>query len=222
MWGAGVPPTFAGVTDTEPTPIPPGLSGDRDVADESIGRLPLVVYLVLAMVVAGGTVDLLLDRPTSLFTPHVLFELTLILVSLGSLVVLALKWRRTSARLAGSERSLAAARRSLEERRAERDAWRQSAEGALAGLGQAIDRQFVIWELTPTEAEVALLLLKGLGHKQIAGATGRSERTIRQHAVAVYHKAGLGGRAELAAYFLQDLMLPNERGRREPDVADPT
>ncbi len=195
---------------------------DRDDSGEPGQRLPPVVYLVLAMVVAGGTIDLLLDRPTSLFTTHVLFELTLILVSLGSLVALALKWRRTSARLAGSERSLAAARRSLDERRAERDAWRRSAEGALAGLGQAIDRQFAVWELTPTEAEVALLLLKGLGHKQIAGATGRSERTIRQHAVAVYHKAGLGGRAELAAFFLQDLMLPKERGGDEPAVVDPT
>lgn len=197
-------------------------SADRDDLAEKGERLPLVVYLVLAMVVAGGTVDLLLDRPTSLFTTHVLFELTLILVSLASLVVLALKWRRTSARLAGSERSLADARRSLDERRAERDAWRRSAEGALAGLGRAIDRQFVAWELTPTEAEVALLLLKGLGHKQIAGATGRSERTIRQHAVAVYHKAGLGGRAELAAFFLQDLMLPKARDGGEPDVGETT
>ncbi len=197
-------------------------SADRDDLAEQGERLPLVVYLVLAMVVAGGTVDLLLDRPTSLFTTHVLFELTLILVSLASLVVLALKWRRTSARLAGSERSLADARRSLDERRAERDAWRRSAEGALAGLGRAIDRQFVAWELTPTEAEVALFLLKGLGHKQIAGATGRSERTIRQHAVAVYHKAGLGGRAELAAFFLQDLMLPKGRDGGEPDVGETT
>jgi DNA-binding CsgD family transcriptional regulator len=98
--------------------------------------------------------------------------------------------------------------RSLEERRAERDAWRASAEKALEGLGRAIDRQFDAWGLTPAEREVALLVLKGLGHKQIAGLTGRSERTVRQHAVTVYGKAGLGGRAELAAFFLQDLMLP--------------
>jgi len=48
-------------------------------------------------------------------------------------------------------------------------------------------------------------LLKGQGHKQIAAATGRSERTVRQHAVAVYQKSGLGGRAELAAFFLDSL-----------------
>ena len=31
---------------------------------------------------------------------------------------------------------------------------------------------------------------------------------MRQHAGVVYEKAGLAGRAELAAYFLHDLMLP--------------
>ena len=80
------------------------------------------------------------------------------------------------------------------------------------GLGRAIDRQFDAWGLTPAEREVALLVLKGHGHKQIAGLTGRSERTVRQHAVTVYGKAGLGGRAELAAFFLQDLMLPPGSG----------
>jgi DNA-binding CsgD family transcriptional regulator len=196
------------VTDFTTPPVERPLASDGDDSDAAMRRLPRIVYWLVAMVAVGGTVDLVLDRPTSLFTPHVLFELTLILASLASLVQLALEWRRTSAQLAGSERSLAAARRSLDERRAERDAWRRSAEGALAGLGQAIEQQFDAWGLTPTEAEVALFLLKGLGHKQIAGTTGRSERTVRQHAVVVYHKAGVGGRAELAAFFLQDLMLP--------------
>jgi len=57
---------------------------------------------------------------------------------------------------------------------------------------------------------VALFLLKGYGHKQIAALTNRSERTVRQHAGVVYEKSGLGGRAELSAYFLQVLLLPDE------------
>ncbi len=74
----------------------------------------------------------------------------------------------------------------------------------------AIDGQFAAWKLTAAEREVALLILKGYGHKQIAGATQRSERTVRQHAVTVYQKSGLAGRAELAAFFLEDLLLPRE------------
>jgi DNA-binding NarL/FixJ family response regulator len=78
----------------------------------------------------------------------------------------------------------------------------------LAGLGRAIDERFTAWGLTPAEREVAMALLKGQSHKQIAFTSGRSERTVRQHAVAVYQKSGLNGRAELAAFFLEDLMLP--------------
>jgi DNA-binding NarL/FixJ family response regulator len=48
-------------------------------------------------------------------------------------------------------------------------------------------------------------LLQGRSHKEIAATSGRSERTVRQHAAAAYEKAGLGGRAELAAFFLEGL-----------------
>jgi DNA-binding NarL/FixJ family response regulator len=75
-------------------------------------------------------------------------------------------------------------------------------------VARAIDEQFRAWRLTPTEGEIALQLLQGRSHKQIAAATGRSERTVRQHAVVVYQKSGLGGRAELGAFFLEGLMLP--------------
>jgi len=72
-----------------------------------------------------------------------------------------------------------------------------------------------VWGLTPAEREVALLLLKGQSHKQIAYTTGRSERTVRQHAVAVYQKSGLSGRAELAAFFLEDLLLPEASATKQ-------
>jgi DNA-binding CsgD family transcriptional regulator len=80
-------------------------------------------------------------------------------------------------------------------------------------LGVAIDKQFHAWQLTPAEREVALLLLKGYSHKRVAQITGRSERTARQHATTVYDKAGLASRAELAAFFLEDLLLPEEERR---------
>ena len=57
-----------------------------------------------------------------------------------------------------------------------------------------------------------MLLLKGLGHKEAAALLERSERTVRQHAVSVYRKSGLSGRAELSAFFLEDLLLPVDHG----------
>ncbi|MBI2407862.1 MAG: helix-turn-helix transcriptional regulator [Gemmatimonadetes bacterium] len=128
-------------------------------------------------------------------------------ISLSFAVWLYRGWRRASQSLAAARRAFASRQATLQ---AERDEWRAHAQSALAGLGVAIDQQFSAWKLTPAEREVALLLLKGYGHKQIAGATQRSERTVRQHAVMVYQKSGLAGRAELAAFFLEDLLLPRE------------
>jgi DNA-binding NarL/FixJ family response regulator len=55
-----------------------------------------------------------------------------------------------------------------------------------------------------------LLQLKGLRHKAIAELRQTSERTVRQQALAVYRKSGLGGRTDLAAFFLEDLLLPGD------------
>ena len=82
----------------------------------------------------------------------------------------------------------------------------------MRGLGEALDRQFQRWSLSPAEAEVALLLLKGLAMKEIAAVRGVSERTVREEAQAVYGKAGLAGLAELSAFFLEDLLLPAPKG----------
>lgn len=175
--------------------------------DESAGQVPLVVPGILLLVAIGGLVDLLLDRPTTWWSVHVVVEVVLLVTSLSFSVVLWRGWLRTSRRLAQAQETLVA-------RQAERDAWEASAKTALAGFATAVDRQFEAWRLTPAEREVALLLLKGHGHKQVAARTGRSERTVRQHAVAVYEKSGLGGRAELAAFFLEGLVLGTEETPR--------
>lgn len=187
---------------------------------EQGSRLNLLLALAFLAVVAGGITDLVLDAPAELLTLHVLLEVLLTGMSLGLAIFLWRRWQAASA-------SLVEARRSLEERRAEQDAWRRSAQSLLEGLGRAIDGQFAKWQLTPAERDVALQLLKGGSHKEIASATHRSERTVRQHAVAVYRKAGLSGRAELAAFFLEDLMLPSgsaaagERAPAGPAPGDP-
>jgi DNA-binding CsgD family transcriptional regulator len=170
------------------------------------GRLQAILTIALLSIIVGGTIDLVMDQPERWLSFHVVFETLMLAGALVMATTLWLGWWR-------SAHSAATLRESLERQREERDAWKASAQAALEGLGHAIDAQFTTWRLTPTEREVALMLLKGYEHKEIAGLTGRSERTVRQHAGAVYEKAGLAGRAELAAYFLHDLMLPE--GKRE-------
>lgn len=174
--------------------------------EETGRRLRPLLVIALASIVIGGVADLIMDRPESWLSFHVVFETLMIAGALLMATTLWLGWWR-------AERSLQEVRSSLVVHKAERDTWRASAQKALEGLGAAIDRQFDDWGLTPAEREVALLLLKGYSHKHVAQATGRSERTARQHAAAVYQKAGLGSRAELSAYFLEDLLLPGQERR---------
>lgn len=66
--------------------------------------------------------------------------------------------------------------------------------------------QFLKWSLSPSESDIALLLIKGLSMKEIAEARHVKEKTIRQQATNVYSKSGYAGRHELAAHFIEDLM----------------
>jgi DNA-binding CsgD family transcriptional regulator len=176
---------------------------DPDSLDRTGRTRHVVAWLLLAMVVAG-TWDLVTDSPGIWRSGHAVVELAFMGLGAVSAVLLFRGWRETESSLESVKGALAA-------RQAERDHWHRLAENAMRGLGEALDRQFDAWTLTPTEKETALLLLKGFSHKEAARLTGRSERTVRQHAVSVYRKSGLGGRAELAAFFFEDMLLPSEQ-----------
>lgn len=134
-------------------------------------------------------------------------------VSIGLAVMLALSvaaggFVRT--RRAGHKRELSLSRQ-LGEARVVAEHERDKLREVLSGLGEEIDKQFEKWELTTAEREVALLILKGLRHKEIAAVRNTSERTVRQQALAVYKKAGLDGRTDLAAFFLEDFLPSRPR-----------
>ncbi len=167
------------------------------------GRLRLVLTLLLTGIALGGAIDLWLDWPNDPGALHIGIEAALLVMSLGGIAFLWSGWM-------SARRSLTRSVETSHRLTAERDEWRERAEKLLRGLGEEIDAQLRRWTLTPAEREIALLLLKGYGHKQIASLLGRSERTVRQHSVAVYRKSGLSGRAELSAFFLEDLLLPPE------------
>lgn len=99
--------------------------------------------------------------------------------------------------------------------RAESGRWRKEMDDHLKGFGVAIQKQLQAWNLSRAEQDVALLLLKGFSHKEIARLRRTSESTIRQQAVSIYHKANLSGRAALSAFFLDGLHLPDP----DPDGA---
>jgi DNA-binding CsgD family transcriptional regulator len=167
--------------------------------------MSIVLFIVIALLMAT---DLTIEYRRGVSLALQTFEL---LIFVSALAGIAFHWwQMASARRRSDEldRELAVAR--AEVRRWSEDArrWNHEAQAVLEGLGAAIDRQFDRWGLTPAEREIALLQLKGLRHRDIAKLRATSERTVRQQALAVYRKSGLGGRTDLAAFFLEDLLLP--------------
>ncbi|PKN56186.1 MAG: hypothetical protein CVU56_17385 [Deltaproteobacteria bacterium HGW-Deltaproteobacteria-14] len=167
------------------------------------------MFLITAIAMAADVVaDLAIDSAP----PHVLLEVFIMVAAFAGVAWFSRELRRERAAAREMSAELDHAQHESKRWRAEADRWREEAREALDGLGNAIELQFQRWELTAAEAEVALLLLKGLSHKESAEVRGVSERTVRQQALAVYRKAEVAGRAELSAFFLEDLLLP----RRSP------
>ncbi len=181
---------------------------DSDLTSER--RLLTLTLLAFLLMTCLAAVDLVSDLREGTTISHVLVEGAILLVGfLGAglvarkLIVLA----RHARRAASEVLSLAG---QLAKSAAEAERWQSEARDLMRGLSQAIDEQFERWLLSPAEKEVGLLLLKGLSHREIAELRSVTEATARQQARAVYKKAGLTGRHDLAAFFLEDLMLPNE------------
>jgi len=155
--------------------------------------------------------DLLIDSEEGVSGAHVFAEAAVVVIAIAAAAWLIrgllIRTGELDLRLASSHESA--------------QAWREEAESLLLGLGASIDRQFGRWRLSVAEKEVALLLLKGLAHKDIARMRSISEATARQQATAVYRKAGVEGRNDLAAFFLEDLALPQSRDAVSGDALEP-
>ncbi len=170
------------------------------------GRVvPGALFAAIAVLIG---VDVVGDQASGASGLHLGAESVVFLLALSGLVWLWGQMILSRQRARQLQQRLTDARADVGRLQADAALWRNEAQSLLQGLGVAIDRQFAQWSLSAAEREVGLLLLKGLALKDIADARGTSERTVRQQALTVYRKAGLAGRAELSAFFLEDLLLP--------------
>lgn len=196
--------------------------------DERQERGRLVLFLAIFLLVSTlAGLDLIADLSQDAGPVHLAIEGLLVLGGLFGSFSMMRALQQTTARnralqtnadalrvkLRARTHEARALNEELSQTRARALQWQREARELMQGLSVAIDRQFDRWELTEAEKEVAMLLLKGLSHKEIAALRQTSDATTRQQARAVYKKGDLSGRNELAAFFLEDLLLP-------PDVTD--
>ena len=163
-------------------------------------RKTISVCLVLVMIISVH--DVIEDAGMGQEWYYILADL----VYVGIMVwLLSYLWRHTPLTL--KKRNLILTQEVIKQHRDAED-WSKRAQSLLRGLSEIISEQMSVWKLSSAEKQIALLLLKGLSLKEIAALRETSERTVRQQATQVYNKAGVNGRAELSAFFLEDLLLP--------------
>lgn len=142
----------------------------------------LLIQTLGAVFFVGDVVSDLREDPTSVyFTFEALVTTALVLGILFG----ALALRRTVELLRAQDQALAVAR------------------GALSNV---IEAQFRSWGLTPAERDVGVLALKGLDVAEIAELRSAAQGTVRAQLTRIYSKAGVSGRAQFAAFFVEDLM----------------
>jgi signal transduction histidine kinase/DNA-binding NarL/FixJ family response regulator len=99
----------------------------------------------------------------------------------------------------------------IQNRKAQREALVREMQEALAGLilpkgGERAaaggnEKNFAKYNITNREREIILLLVQGLGYKEISGRLGMAVNTLKSHVGRVYKKCGVQNKLELSALF---------------------
>jgi DNA-binding NarL/FixJ family response regulator len=169
-----------------------------------------ILFGVFALLIGAFTAwDLFIDSGLGTSINHIVLEGTIVIFSFVAFIRIILltiaKYRLIQDSL---NTKLVNAQTEAILLREDNIKYRNEAQVFLEGIAVVIDRQFSEWKLTNSEKEVALLMLKGLSNKQIAEIRNTSEKTIQSQASQIYSKSSLESRAQLSAYFLEDLLLP--------------
>ena len=155
---------------------------------------------VLGLVGVATLIDIAFDLYYGSTLAHISIELVLVLLSVSGVLWLVQHLRLQNRALEEIKREIA------EEKKKKKPAAPTEVHEARRTMSEIMRQQFKSWQLTGGEQEVAILLLKGLSFKEIAGVRETHEKTVRQQASAIYKKAGVSGRHAFAAWFIEDFL----------------
>lgn len=173
-----------------------GRAAPRDRQGKPDGlRMGGLIFLVAMLVIAAliAVTDVVVELADEGVTRHTGAELIATLALFTGIVIGAREIRRSYRRLKRSDAAL------------------KMASGAFADL---VRERFDEWEFTPSEAEVALLTLKGFDAGEIAAMRGRAAGTVRAQQGRVYAKSGTNGRGGFVSLFIDALL-------EDPVLVDP-
>jgi len=169
-------------------------------------RIKIVTFITLVGISLFAAIDIYGDIIDGLKFSHLVHEIALALFSfIGAIYQLRIiRWQGQE--IVTYKERVQELDRLNESLKAEREEFQKQVSHLSNEFLVHIDQQFNKWGFTRSEKEIALLLIKGLSMKEIADIRGSAENTVRQQSSLIYKKSSLGGRMELSAFFLDDIL----------------
>lgn len=88
----------------------------------------------------------------------------------------------------------------------ERDKAQTDLRSLRGDFDKILHQYFDLWNLTPAQRDVALLTLRGETIAEIARARGCADGTVKAHLSAIFRAAGVGTRAGLVGFFMEEFL----------------
>jgi DNA-binding NarL/FixJ family response regulator len=155
--------------------------------------------IVLTLVAIFFITDIFFDMQEGIPVSHIWHEVVMFGIAFGALIWQIRVIMKKNDHIESLNTELLDTKQSYQE-------WKAKTHASAQEIRQLIDKQFLLWHLSHSEKDVALLLIKGLSMKEIAEIRNTQEKTVRQQATTIYKKSELSGRQELAAFFLEDIL----------------
>jgi len=155
-----------------------------------------IIAAMLFIIMVLNSLDVLTDIKLGVPMWHIIEESFIVLMSAVGAIYLTLDIQKRSKQLESLAGNLDISQQHILN-------MNKKMELARKEYSQVIHQQFYAWNLTESEQQVGLLLLKGLSFKEIAVVRNTKEKTVRQQASTIYTKSKLEGRHEFSAWFLE-------------------
>lgn len=169
-------------------------------------RIKIITFVILLGTSIFALVDIIIDMNEGISMGHMIHEAALWFFSMAGAIYQfrIIKWQKSE--MEGFQLKINELNsNNLQLKREQQDFQKKIAHLSSEFLFN-MDEQFNSWGFSRAEKEIALLLIKGLAMKEIGDIRGSNESTVRQQASQIYKKSSLGGRMELSAFFLDDLL----------------